>query len=210
MQRHIQPVFTISGMQIFFFFGRSRSAGKKTTKEQLLYCYHYNMHLAITPPTQEKKTSSLKFCVNRATMSLPCGQMCGAHNKLKCRQEIFILFRLHDPVPSLVVIISSLTKKIKVNCFSPPGVLLSPEFRPDSLRTESMTSSPSPVFPSTQMTAVHSKTGSRDSCTQTDKNQSQDTSKPGTPALQSMMMPNRLSSTSPLYITERGTGKTTN
>ncbi|XP_051903180.1 angiomotin [Hippocampus zosterae] len=85
------------------------------------------------------------------------------------------------------------------------GVLLSQEFRPDSLRTESMTSSPSPVFPTTQTTAVHSKTGSRDSCTQTDKNQSQDTSKPGTPALQSMMMPNRLSSTSPLYITERGT-----
>ncbi|XP_061606806.1 angiomotin-like protein 1 isoform X5 [Phyllopteryx taeniolatus] len=83
------------------------------------------------------------------------------------------------------------------------GVLLGPEFRTDSLRTESITSSPSPVFPPTQITAVHSKTGSRDSCTQTDKNQSQDTSKPGTPALQNMMVPSRLSSPSPVYIPER-------
>ncbi|XP_061817810.1 angiomotin [Nerophis lumbriciformis] len=84
------------------------------------------------------------------------------------------------------------------------GVLLSPEFRTDSHRTESISSSPSPVFSSTQMAAVHSKTGSRDSCTQTDKNPSQDTSKPGTPALQSMTLPSRLSSPSPNYIPDRG------
>ncbi|XP_061659419.1 angiomotin isoform X2 [Syngnathoides biaculeatus] len=84
------------------------------------------------------------------------------------------------------------------------GLLLGPEFRTDSLRTESITSSPSPIFSSMQMTAVHSKTGSRDSSTQTDKNQSQDTSKPGTPALQNMMVPSRLSSPSPVCIPERG------
>nr|XP_057943983.1 angiomotin [Doryrhamphus excisus] len=84
------------------------------------------------------------------------------------------------------------------------GVLLSPEFRTDSLRAESISSSPSPVFSSTQVAAVHSKTGSRDSCTQTDKNQNQDTSKPGTPALQSMTLPSRLSSPSPNYIPDRG------
>ncbi|XP_077360324.1 angiomotin isoform X2 [Festucalex cinctus] len=84
------------------------------------------------------------------------------------------------------------------------GVLLGPEFRADPLKTESMTSSPSPVFQSIQMAAVHSKTGSRDSCTQTDRNPSQDASKPGTPALQSMTGPSRLSNPSPLYNPERG------
>ncbi|XP_018556392.1 angiomotin isoform X2 [Lates calcarifer] len=83
------------------------------------------------------------------------------------------------------------------------GVLLGPEFRTDSLRTESISSSPSPVLPSTPMTAGHSKTGSRDSCTQTEKGQSQDTSKPSTPALQSMTLPARLSSPSPVYIPDR-------
>ncbi|KAM9348296.1 angiomotin [Symphorus nematophorus] len=83
------------------------------------------------------------------------------------------------------------------------GVLLGPEFRTESLRTESISSSPSPVLPSTPMTAGHSKTGSRDSCTQTDKGQSQDTSKPSTPALQSMTLPARLSSPSPVYIPDR-------
>uniref|UniRef100_A0A3P8SYC2 Angiomotin n=1 Tax=Amphiprion percula TaxID=161767 RepID=A0A3P8SYC2_AMPPE len=83
------------------------------------------------------------------------------------------------------------------------GVLLSPEFRTESLRTESISSSPSPVLPSTPMTAGHSKTGSRDSCTQTDKGQGQDTSKPSTPALQSMTLPARLSSPSPVYIPDR-------
>ncbi|KAM4620798.1 angiomotin isoform 4-T5 [Polymixia lowei] len=84
------------------------------------------------------------------------------------------------------------------------GVLLGPEFRMDSLRTESISSSPSPVLPSTPMTAGHSKTGSRDSCTQTDKGQTQnqDSSKPSTPALQSMTLPARLS-TSPVYIPDR-------
>uniref|UniRef100_UPI0037E921C1 angiomotin n=1 Tax=Semicossyphus pulcher TaxID=241346 RepID=UPI0037E921C1 len=83
------------------------------------------------------------------------------------------------------------------------GVLLGPEFRTESLRTESISSSPSPVLPSTPMTAGHSKTGSRDSCTQTEKGQSQDTSKPSTPALQSMTLPARLSSPSPVYIPDR-------
>ncbi|CAK6977307.1 angiomotin [Scomber scombrus] len=83
------------------------------------------------------------------------------------------------------------------------GVLLGPEFRTESLRTESISSSPSPVLPSTPMTAGHSKSGSRDSCTQTEKGQSQDTSKPSTPALQSMTLPARLSSPSPVYIPDR-------
>lgn len=97
------------------------------------------------------------------------------------------------------------------------GVLLGPEFRMDSLRTESISSSPSPVLPSTPMTAGHSKTGSRDSCTQTDKGQAQgqsqgqfqgqgqyqEGSKPSTPALQSMTLPSRLSSPSPVYIPDR-------
>ncbi|KAJ3589081.1 hypothetical protein NHX12_009929, partial [Muraenolepis orangiensis] len=54
------------------------------------------------------------------------------------------------------------------------GLLLGPEYRTDSLRTESISSSPSPVLP---MTAGHSKTGSRDSCTQTDKGQAQESHK---------------------------------
>ncbi|XP_071317575.1 angiomotin isoform X2 [Trachinotus anak] len=83
------------------------------------------------------------------------------------------------------------------------GVLLGPEFRTESLRTESISSSPSPVLPSTPMTTGHSKTGSRDSCTQTEKGQNQDTSKPSTPALQSMTLPARLSSPSPVYIPDR-------
>ncbi|XP_026226555.1 angiomotin-like isoform X2 [Anabas testudineus] len=83
------------------------------------------------------------------------------------------------------------------------GVLLGPEFRTESLRTESISSSPSPVLPSTPMTTGHSKTGSRDSCTQTEKGQSQDTNKPSTPALQSMTLPARLSSPSPIYIPDR-------
>uniref|UniRef100_A0A3B1K5D3 Angiomotin n=2 Tax=Astyanax mexicanus TaxID=7994 RepID=A0A3B1K5D3_ASTMX len=81
------------------------------------------------------------------------------------------------------------------------GVLLGPEFRGDSLRTESISSSPSPVLPSTPMpAATHSKTGSRDSCTQTDKNQ--ETSKPSTPLLQSIAN-NRITSPSPVYIPDR-------
>lgn len=82
------------------------------------------------------------------------------------------------------------------------GVLLGPEFRGDSLRTESISSSPSPVLPSTPMPlATHSKTGSRDSCTQTEK--SQENSKPSTPALQSVPGPSRISSPSPVYIPDR-------
>uniref|UniRef100_A0A8C6LXS3 Angiomotin n=1 Tax=Nothobranchius furzeri TaxID=105023 RepID=A0A8C6LXS3_NOTFU len=79
------------------------------------------------------------------------------------------------------------------------GVLLGPE----SLRTESISSSPSPILSSTSMITGHSKTGSRDSCTQTDKGQCQDTSKPNTPVLQSMTLPARLSSPSPVYIPDR-------
>lgn len=89
-----------------------------------------------------------------------------------------------------------------------PGVLLGPEFRTESLRTESISSSPSPVL-STSMTAGHSKTGSRDSCTQTEKGQNQDSSKPSTPALQSMTLPARLSSPSPVYIPDRLAGQLT-
>lgn len=91
----------------------------------------------------------------------------------------------------------------------PPGVLLGPEFRTDTQRTESISSSPSPVLPSTPMTAGHSKTSSRDSCTQTEKGQSHDTSKPSTPALQSMTLPARLSSPSPIYIPDRLAGQLT-
>lgn len=87
------------------------------------------------------------------------------------------------------------------------GVLLGPEFRTESLRTESISSSPSPVLPSTPMTTGHSKTGSRDSCTQTEKGPSQDTSKPSTPALQSMTLPARLSSPTPIYIPDRIAGE---
>jgi len=103
-----------------------------------------------------------------------------------------------------------------------PGVLLGPEFRTDSLRTESISSSPSPVLPSTPMTAGHSKTGSRDSCTQTDKGQAlapapaapaQESYKSLAPALhsmagglQTMTLPARLG-TSPVYIPDRLAGK---
>nr|XP_046266056.1 angiomotin isoform X2 [Scatophagus argus]XP_046266057.1 angiomotin isoform X2 [Scatophagus argus]XP_046266058.1 angiomotin isoform X2 [Scatophagus argus] len=83
------------------------------------------------------------------------------------------------------------------------GLLLGPEFRTEPLRAESISSSPSPVLPSTPMAAGHSKTGSRDSYTQTEKAPSQDTSKPSTPALQSMTLPARLSSPSPIYIPDR-------
>lgn len=86
------------------------------------------------------------------------------------------------------------------------GVLLGPEYRTESLRTESISSSPSPVLPSTPMTTGHSKTGSKDSYTQTEKGQSQDSSKPSTPALQSMTLPARLSSPSPVYIPDRFAG----
>ncbi|KAJ8348451.1 hypothetical protein SKAU_G00270400 [Synaphobranchus kaupii] len=81
------------------------------------------------------------------------------------------------------------------------GVLLGPEFRTDSLRTESISSSPSPVLPSTPMTSGHSKTGSRDSCTQTDKGQ--ESGKPSTPALPSVPVPTRITSPSPVYIPDR-------
>lgn len=89
------------------------------------------------------------------------------------------------------------------------GVLLGPECRTESLRTESISSSPSPVLSSTSLTAGHSKTGSRDSCTQTDKGQSQDSSKSTTPATQSMTLPARLSSPSPVYIPDRFAGQHT-
>lgn len=56
------------------------------------------------------------------------------------------------------------------------------------------------------MTTGHSKTGSKDSYTQTEKGPSQDTSKPSTPALQSMTLPARLSSPSPVYIPDRFAG----
>ncbi|XP_034463582.1 angiomotin isoform X3 [Hippoglossus hippoglossus] len=67
---------------------------------------------------------------------------------------------------------SPITEERKDTCWKGSlGLLLGPEFRTESLRTGSISSSPSPVLPSTPMTAGHSKTGSRDSCTQTDKGQ---------------------------------------
>ncbi|XP_034463581.1 angiomotin isoform X2 [Hippoglossus hippoglossus] len=99
---------------------------------------------------------------------------------------------------------SPITEERKDTCWKGSlGLLLGPEFRTESLRTGSISSSPSPVLPSTPMTAGHSKTGSRDSCTQTDKGQGQDTSKPSTPAVQSMTLPARLSSPGPIYIPDR-------
>lgn len=92
---------------------------------------------------------------------------------------------------------------------SSAGVLLGPEYRTESLRAESISSSPSPVLSNTPMTAGHSKTDSRDSYTQTEKGQSQDSSKPSVPALQSMTLPARLSSTSPVYIPDRLAGQLT-
>uniref|UniRef100_A0A3B3UKL4 Angiomotin n=1 Tax=Poecilia latipinna TaxID=48699 RepID=A0A3B3UKL4_9TELE len=89
------------------------------------------------------------------------------------------------------------------------GVLLGPECRTESLRTESISSSPSPVLSTTPMTTGHSKTGSRDSCTQTDKGQSQEASKPSPSVLQSMTLPARLSSPSPVYIPDRLAGQLT-
>uniref|UniRef100_A0A3B5LNM9 Angiomotin C-terminal domain-containing protein n=1 Tax=Xiphophorus couchianus TaxID=32473 RepID=A0A3B5LNM9_9TELE len=81
--------------------------------------------------------------------------------------------------------------------------------RTESLRTESISSSPSPVLSTTPMTTGHSKTGSRDSCTQTDKGQSQEASKPSPSVLQSMTLPARLSSPSPVYIPDRLAGQLT-
>ncbi|XP_038128031.1 angiomotin isoform X1 [Cyprinodon tularosa] len=83
------------------------------------------------------------------------------------------------------------------------GVLLGSECRTESLRTESISSSPSPVLSTTPMTAGHSKSGSRDSSTQTDKGQNQGSSKPSPSVLQSMTLPARLSSPSPVYIPDR-------
>uniref|UniRef100_A0A3B5M163 Angiomotin C-terminal domain-containing protein n=1 Tax=Xiphophorus couchianus TaxID=32473 RepID=A0A3B5M163_9TELE len=75
--------------------------------------------------------------------------------------------------------------------------------------SESISSSPSPVLSTTPMTTGHSKTGSRDSCTQTDKGQSQEASKPSPSVLQSMTLPARLSSPSPVYIPDRLAGQLT-
>lgn len=65
------------------------------------------------------------------------------------------------------------------------------------------------MLPSTPMTTGHSKTGSKDSYTQTEKGPGQDSSKPSTPALQSMTLPTRLSSPSPVYIPDRFAGLST-
>ncbi|XP_072562881.1 angiomotin isoform X1 [Paramormyrops kingsleyae] len=88
------------------------------------------------------------------------------------------------------------------------GVLLGPEFRADSLRAESISSSPSPVFPSAPMVAGHSKTGSRDSCTQTDKGQESGKAAgagaaPASATLPSTLAPTRITSPSPVYIPDR-------
>ena len=96
---------------------------------------------------------------------------------------------------------------MKIGFLGSEGVLLGPECRTESLRTESISSSPSPVLSSTPMTAGHSKTSSRDSCMQTDKGQ--DTSKTSTAASQSMTLPALLSRTSPVYIPDRLAGQLT-
>ncbi|XP_063288012.1 angiomotin [Pelobates fuscus] len=75
------------------------------------------------------------------------------------------------------------------------GVLLATEYR-----SESISSTPSPVLPSTPLLPGHSKTGSRDCCTQTDRNSEQNknpsvSASPGPPV--------RLATPSPMYSSDR-------
>lgn len=58
-----------------------------------------------------------------------------------------------------------------------PGVLLGTE-----CRSESIPSTPSPVLPSTPLLSVHSKTGSRDCSTQTDRGSEQSKAPASSPA----------------------------
>uniref|UniRef100_A0A8C5MW99 Angiomotin n=1 Tax=Leptobrachium leishanense TaxID=445787 RepID=A0A8C5MW99_9ANUR len=74
------------------------------------------------------------------------------------------------------------------------GVLLGTEYR-----SESISSTPSPVLPSTPLLPGHSKTGSRDCFTQTDRNSEQNKN----PAVSASPGPARLATPTPLYSSER-------
>ncbi|XP_053329415.1 angiomotin [Spea bombifrons] len=74
------------------------------------------------------------------------------------------------------------------------GILLGTEYR-----SESVSSSPSPVLPSTPLLPGHSKTGSRDCCTQTDRSSEQNK----TPSVSASPGQARLATPSPMYNSER-------
>ncbi|KAM4019595.1 angiomotin isoform 1-T2 [Anomaloglossus baeobatrachus] len=74
------------------------------------------------------------------------------------------------------------------------GVLLGTEYR-----MESISSTPSPVLPSTPQLSGHSKTGSRDCCTQTDRNNEQSKA----PSVSASPGPGRLATPSPMYNSEK-------
>ncbi|KAM8953613.1 angiomotin isoform 2-T2 [Pelodytes ibericus] len=74
------------------------------------------------------------------------------------------------------------------------GLLLGTEYR-----SESISSTPSPVLPSTPLLPGHSKTGSRDCCTQTDGKSEQNK----TPSVSASPGPPRLATPSPMYTLER-------
>ncbi|XP_072288066.1 angiomotin [Pyxicephalus adspersus] len=74
------------------------------------------------------------------------------------------------------------------------GVLLGTEYR-----SESVSSTPSPVLPSTPQLSGHSKTGSRDCCTQTDRSSEQNK----TPSVSASPGPGRLATPSPMYSSEK-------
>ncbi|XP_077141283.1 angiomotin [Ranitomeya variabilis] len=74
------------------------------------------------------------------------------------------------------------------------GVLLGTEYR-----AESISSTPSPVLPSTPQLSGHSKTGSRDCFTQTDRNNEQSKA----PSASASPGPGRLATPSPMYNSEK-------
>lgn len=73
------------------------------------------------------------------------------------------------------------------------SVLLGSEYR-----SESISSTPSPVFPSTPLMSSHSKTGSRDSCTQTDRGSEQNKAPPLSTVSAAL---SRFATASPMYST---------
>ncbi|XP_026508865.1 angiomotin [Terrapene carolina triunguis] len=77
------------------------------------------------------------------------------------------------------------------------GVLLGPEYR-----SESIPSTPSPVLPSTPLLSAHSKTGSRDCSTQTDRGSEQNKAASSAVAL----VPGRLPTTSVPYNSDKTDG----
>uniref|UniRef100_A0A8C8RDG9 Angiomotin n=1 Tax=Pelusios castaneus TaxID=367368 RepID=A0A8C8RDG9_9SAUR len=77
------------------------------------------------------------------------------------------------------------------------GVLLGPEYR-----SESIPSTPSPVLPSTPLLSAHSKTGSRDCSTQTDRGSEQNKASSSAVAL----VPGRLPTTTVLYGSDKTDG----